>query len=225
MKCKAFTLLVALSSSLPLVLGAQYLVGVGKDETTGKKGLGFDPSEIHPAVGDTIVWEFRSGQHSVVQSTFKNPCVGNGGINTGVQTVPDSLSVDAPGLPTYTITVETTEPQWFFDEAGGLCNQGAVLSVNPSGTQTGAAFIANAKKGSTSSPATSSSSEDSTSTSNTASKTAVAGSQTSSPAGSSSPTPTQTTPAAATTSNAAGHVAQSSGMLLGALSFLVWGMF
>lgn len=32
----------------------------------------------------------------------------------------------------------------FFDQAGGLCNKGAVLSANPSATQTDAAFKANA---------------------------------------------------------------------------------
>jgi plastocyanin len=32
-----------------------------------KKGLGFDPSSINPGVGDTIVFEFRSGKHSVVR--------------------------------------------------------------------------------------------------------------------------------------------------------------
>lgn len=69
----------------PLVFAAEYLVGVGKDETTGyvrsvdpfsqeqfshecfrKKGLGYDPSVIHPTIGDTIVFEFRSGVHSSV---------------------------------------------------------------------------------------------------------------------------------------------------------------
>ncbi|KAF8167693.1 hypothetical protein B0H34DRAFT_682711 [Crassisporium funariophilum] len=132
--------------ALPVAFGAEYLVGVGKDETTGKKGLGFDPSAIHPAVGDVIAFEFRSGSHSAVQSTFDNPCVGNGGFNSGVQTVADSLPVDAPGLPTIRVTVNSTDPLWFFDEAGGLCYQGAVLAVNPSAAQTGAAFKANAAK-------------------------------------------------------------------------------
>ncbi|KAG6865310.1 hypothetical protein C0991_003613 [Blastosporella zonata] len=217
MKCTYFLPFV----SLPLAFGAEYLVGVGKDETTGKKGLGFDPSVIHPAVGDTIVWEFRSGQHSVVpnfpstlESTFENPCVGNGGINTGVQTVSDSVSVDASGLPTYTVTVNSTDPQWFFDEAGGLCSQGAVLAINPSSTQTAAAFVDNAEKGSTSSPSSS-----------TEEPTSVANEATSSLASSSSAT--QTSPAAATVSNAAGRSARSSGhgLLLGVLSFLALGMF
>ncbi|KAJ7160717.1 hypothetical protein C8R46DRAFT_1223068 [Mycena filopes] len=129
---------------VPFVLAADFTVGVGKDENTGKKGLGFDPSSINPAVGDFIVFEFRSGSHSAVQSTFNNPCTPSGGFDSGVQTVDDSLAVDAPGLPTVRLLVNDTKPLWFFDQAGGLCNKGAVLSANPSSTQTDAAFKANA---------------------------------------------------------------------------------
>jgi len=219
MKCTLFSALLPLCFS-PLVLGTEYLVGVGKDETTGKKGIGFDPSEIHPAVGDTIVWEFRSGQHSVIQSTFANPCTSSGGINTGVFTVEDSLSVDAPGLPRFTTTVNSTDPLWFFDEAAGLCAQGGVLAVNPSSTQTAAAFKENAAKATGSTPAGSSTAEtpesSGSSTQNSSKGTAT---QTSS-----SSTTTQTTPAPASTSNAAGKVGQASSLLLGPLSLLVFGM-
>ncbi|RDB19691.1 hypothetical protein Hypma_013350 [Hypsizygus marmoreus] len=186
---------------LPLVFGAEYLVGVGKDETTGKKGLGFDPSVIHPQAGDTIAWEFRSGQHSVVQSTFENPCTGNGGINTGVQTVSDSLSVDAPGLPIIRVTVNNTDPLWFFDEAGGLCSKGAVLAVNPSSTQTAAAFKENAAKAPATSPPST-----------------TQGDSSSSIASETSPAPS-TTP-----SNAAQQIGQHVGLALGAFSFLFLGM-
>ncbi|KAF7297193.1 SH3 domain-containing protein [Mycena indigotica] len=135
--------LIVLSSLVPFVFGAVFTVGVGKDETTGKKGLGFDPSSIHPAAGDTIVFEFRSGSHSVLQSTFTSPCTSNGGFNSGVKTVDDNLEVDAPGLPTVSLLVNDTQPLWFFDDAGGLCNKGAVLSVNPTQTQSDAQFKAN----------------------------------------------------------------------------------
>ncbi|KAF9056581.1 hypothetical protein BJ165DRAFT_1399212 [Panaeolus papilionaceus] len=111
-----------------------------------RKGIGFDASSIHPAAGDIIAFEFRSGVHSVVQSTFENPCVGSGGFNSGVFTVDHSLSVDAPGLPIVTLNVKDTNPLWFFDEAGGECYQGGVFSVNPTLQQTPAAFKANAAK-------------------------------------------------------------------------------
>ncbi|KIM47799.1 hypothetical protein M413DRAFT_6999 [Hebeloma cylindrosporum] len=144
--CFIQVLLLVVSTLFHGVLAAEYLVGVGKDETTGKKGIGFDPSAIHPVAGDVIVFEFRSGQHSAVQSTFDTPCVGNGGFNSGVQTVSGALAVDAPGLPTVRLTVNDTNPLWFFDEAGGDCSKGGVLAVNPTEAQSAAAFRDNASK-------------------------------------------------------------------------------
>lgn len=79
--------------------------------------MGFDPSVINPAVGDTIVFEFRSGSHSVVreyrhghmssrlkyrctaepESSFENPCTPSGGFDTGVQTVRNiTLGISTP---------------------------------------------------------------------------------------------------------------------------------
>ncbi|KXN82384.1 hypothetical protein AN958_02622 [Leucoagaricus sp. SymC.cos] len=141
---KSFTL-VALLLTPSCVFAAEYLVGVGKDETTGKKGIGFDPSVIHPGAGDVVVFEFRSGPHSAVQTTFETPCVPfDGGFSSGVFTVDDSLAVDAPGLPTVRLTINNTDPIWIFDQAGGQCQQGGVLSINPTQTQTPAQFKENA---------------------------------------------------------------------------------
>lgn len=53
----------------------------------------------------------------------------SGGYNSGVQTVPDGTAVDASGLPTTEYIVQDLNPVWFFDQAGGLCSQGAVLYV------------------------------------------------------------------------------------------------
>lgn len=135
---------IILATILPMALAYEWRVGVGKDETTGRKGKGFDPSVIHPMAGDTIAFEFRSGVHSAVQSTFDNPCVGNGGFNSGVHTVSDDLTVDDPTLPIVRLLVNDSTPLWFFDEAGGLCHQGAVLASNPTGAQTPALFKENA---------------------------------------------------------------------------------
>lgn len=74
---------------LSSAFAAEYLVGVGKDETTGcvqslspfervvdveagyrKKGIGFDPSVIHPVAGDVVAFEFRSGAHSAVRMSL-----------------------------------------------------------------------------------------------------------------------------------------------------------
>ena len=139
-----------------------FVVGVGKDERTGRKGMGFDPSSINPGAGDTIVFEFRSGDHSAIQSSFANPCAGiDGGFDSGVQTVGDDVEVDAPGLPQIRLTVNDTQPLWFFDEAGGLCRDGAVLSVNPTQEQSAGAFVENAKNSPETPPPSDSDSQDS----------------------------------------------------------------
>ncbi|KAG5634087.1 hypothetical protein H0H81_003463 [Sphagnurus paluster] len=218
MKC---TLAVLLPISLlpGLAFGAEYLVGVGKYERTGKKGLGFDPSVIFPQPGDTIVWEFRSGQHSVVESSFAQPCVGSGGIDTGVFTVSDALDVDAPGLPRYTVTVNNTDPRWFFDQAGGLCNQGAVLAVNPSAQQTAAQFVENsgASEPAASSPSTPTTPSTAGSSPSSPSSGAAA---TSGSAAQNSPAPTETP----TKSNGAERVGQAGGLVLGAVAALALAM-
>ncbi|KAG8969226.1 hypothetical protein FRC03_003751 [Tulasnella sp. 419] len=134
---------------LPLTASAfEYRVGVGKDETTGKLGIGFDPSSIRPAAGDTLVFEYRAGVHSAVQTTFENPCTPMpGGYDSGIITVPEGTLVDAPGLPTTTFQIQSTDPLWFYDGASGECHLGAVFSVNPplSGDQTAGAFLEKAK--------------------------------------------------------------------------------
>ncbi|CAE6465409.1 hypothetical protein ACGC1H_004349 [Rhizoctonia solani] len=139
----------ALLIAAPCVLAFDYTIGVGKDETTGQLGMGFDPSSVRPQAGDRIVFEFRAGSHSAVESTFTDPCVPKaGGYNSGVITVPEGTLVDAKGLPTTEYIVKDTNPVWFFDQAGGLCTKGAVFSINPEltlGGQTAGQFRANAE--------------------------------------------------------------------------------
>ncbi|KAK1215294.1 hypothetical protein PQX77_022085 [Marasmius sp. AFHP31] len=139
--------LVVLLLLASLVSATVFTVGVGKDETTGRKGVGFDPSVIMPGKDDEMSFQFRSGSHSVVESTFDQPCTPKpGGFDSGVKTVPENLDVDAPGLPTVTLVAKDSQPSWFFDQAGGTCNQGGVLAVNPTGSQTPGAFKDNAMK-------------------------------------------------------------------------------
>ncbi|CAE6413959.1 unnamed protein product [Rhizoctonia solani] len=128
----------ALLLAAPSVFAFDYVVGVGKDETTGQLGMGFDPSSVRPQPGDRIVFEYRAGSHSAVESTFTDPCIPKaGGYNSGVITVADGTPVDVKGLPTTEYIVKDTNPAWFFDQAGGLCTKGAVFSINPELTHDG----------------------------------------------------------------------------------------
>ncbi|KAF9006979.1 hypothetical protein BDQ17DRAFT_1351189 [Cyathus striatus] len=173
--------IVVASLFFPLAFGAEYLVGVGKDETTGKKGMGFDPSSIHPAAGDVIAFEFRSGSHSVVQSSYEKPCTAlENGFYSGVVTVADNLEVDVPDLPQVRLTINDTNPLWLFDQAGGLCQKGAVLSINPTLDQSAGGFKENAAKDAGVSLTTSSTPTSGATSSSTVTSSSVAGSATSS---------------------------------------------
>ncbi|KAK0491564.1 hypothetical protein IW261DRAFT_96427 [Armillaria novae-zelandiae] len=138
------SVILALFVAIPLASATNITVSVGKDETTGKKGFGFAPSYIYPNIGDLILFEFESGSHSVVESSFATPCTPNGGFDSQVQKVPDSTDLGAPGLPTIDYYVNSTDTLWFSDQAGDNCKQGAVFVVNPTLAQTAAQFKANA---------------------------------------------------------------------------------
>ncbi|KAF8637129.1 hypothetical protein AX17_003033 [Amanita inopinata Kibby_2008] len=163
---------------LPLVFSVEFLVAVGKDESTGKKGVGFDPSVIHPAYGDIITFQFTSGTHSVVESSFDHPCTPNGQFDSGAKTVPDNLSVDSPDLPVVKFFVSNITPLWFFDQAGGLCKQGAVLAVNPTMDQNATAFKQNAANDATATSASPSGTDNTASSTGLAPSSSATGSKT-----------------------------------------------
>jgi len=138
-----FLFLVSLFYVAPTVFAFEYLVGVGKDENTGKNGIGFDPSSIRPAPGDTITFEFHAGTHSVIQTSFQNPCTPlSGGFNSGDITVPDGTPVDQTG-PRQSFQVVDSSPLWFYDGAPNQCGLGGVFSANPAltGDQTAAKYL------------------------------------------------------------------------------------
>ncbi|KAK0443887.1 uncharacterized protein EV420DRAFT_1277632 [Desarmillaria tabescens] len=136
--------ILSLFVTVPLVSAVNITVSVGKDDSTGQKGLGFNPPYIYPNIGDLIVFVFQSGTHSVVESNFTKPCVPNGRFDTGVQTVPDSAAVDSPDLPRFEYYINSTDSLWFSDQAGNNCNQGAIFCINPTAAQTADQFQSNA---------------------------------------------------------------------------------
>jgi len=178
-------LLITLSI-LGVASAATYTVIVGITETDGYQGLGFDPSAILPQAGDAIEFTFQlpdyiknpaSVQHTVTQSTFENPCTPkDGGFDTGIQ-------ISGGTGPSFTLTVNDTQPLWFYSYANQDCNAGMVLAVNPlTSGQTLAAFQEAAKTAVINTPALSSL-PSSVSTASSGTNTATESSSTTSNAG------------------------------------------
>lgn len=100
----------------------------------GNNTLVFAPDNLKAAVGDMIQFQFRAGNHSIVQSAFDSPCVpisstsNNTGIFSGYQPVAASQAMGM--IPTYTIQVAAANPMWFYCSQAKHCQNGMVMVVN-----------------------------------------------------------------------------------------------
>lgn len=104
-----------------------YVVDVGKNNLT------FTPSQITAKIGDYVQFNFYAKNHTVVQSTFENPCFpAEDALFTGFQ--PTNITKDTTGLvsiKTATFEVGTTDPLWFYCAQGSHCQAKMTFAVNP----------------------------------------------------------------------------------------------
>lgn len=115
--------ILALLPIIPLALAATHTITLGDD---GK--LAFAPDTVTAAVGDTLIFEFYPGGHSVAQSTFDAPCQASpGGIFSGFFNPPGPDEADT----VFEVTVSSTDPMWLFCAQVGHCNAGMAMVVNP----------------------------------------------------------------------------------------------
>ncbi|PBK62285.1 hypothetical protein ARMSODRAFT_1024530 [Armillaria solidipes] len=125
----------------PVVMGIDFAVQVGPNNA-----FSFSPTEIFPAIGDTVTFTFLTRNHSATTTTFTDPCPPPaGGVGPGAF---DSGFIDAVSQPgsTFTTTILDTEPHFVScsQAAGAHCRLGMTMSINPTAEQTQEQFNANA---------------------------------------------------------------------------------
>jgi len=117
------SLLTLLSLALPLALAKDIPITVGADAK-----LAFNPSVVTASVGDTLTFSYFPKNHSVVQSSFTDPCHPlAGGFFSGFQ----PLSA-GPGPVEFVVTVKDTKPIWVYcaQTKGSHCQMGMSMVVN-----------------------------------------------------------------------------------------------
>ncbi|RPD81853.1 hypothetical protein L226DRAFT_450467 [Lentinus tigrinus ALCF2SS1-7] len=120
----AFGLVLASS-----VAGKVWNIDVG--DTNGDTK--FNPEAIFADVGDQVVFTFHQKNHTATRSSFAAPCSPvDGGFDSGFMPV---AANQTDSFPTYTITVEDTNPIWVFcrqgeNTAASHCGKGMVFAVN-----------------------------------------------------------------------------------------------
>ncbi|KAG0646451.1 putative GPI-anchored cupredoxin [Hyphodiscus hymeniophilus] len=105
--------------------------------------LNFNPNTTTADVGDVLEFHFYSfaAPHSVVKGDFDSPCMPAS--NTFFSGYIDGTP---SGNDTYSITVKSTDPIWFYCSAHKHCQNGMVGVVNPPSNMTIAMYAVAAKQ-------------------------------------------------------------------------------
>ncbi|KAJ8067025.1 hypothetical protein OCU04_004405 [Sclerotinia nivalis] len=95
--------------------------------------LAFNPPRLDVALGDKVLFEFLALNHTLTQSSLRNPCTWNatGGIDTGFKQFNPS---NTSGKFVVEYTVKSSNPLWFFCSQRrpiSHCNEGMVFALNP----------------------------------------------------------------------------------------------
>ncbi|KAE9364061.1 Cupredoxin [Stipitochalara longipes BDJ] len=90
--------------------------------TAGSGGLAFSPDSVTADVGDTLEFHFVGTIHSAVQGDFGSPCAQS---STGFDSGPVTSS------DVFRVTVQNTDPIWFFCGTPSHCQGGMAGVVNP----------------------------------------------------------------------------------------------
>jgi plastocyanin len=87
----------------------------------GASGLSYSPDSTTAAAGDVLNFQISSG-HTVSQAAFSKPCA----------PINDSAIFSGTGAQTFAVTVNDTNPLWFYCSTPTHCSSGMVFAVNPS---------------------------------------------------------------------------------------------
>ncbi|KAG8998255.1 hypothetical protein FRB94_006953 [Tulasnella sp. JGI-2019a] len=119
------TIIASALASLPFAAAAVWPVTVG-----GSAGSVYTPNTVTAAIDDVVTFTFNVANHTLTQSSFDAPCSPLlGGVNTGFNFAVDAAATS--GFPTFSITVQSLDPSWFYCAQEGHCPMGMVFAINP----------------------------------------------------------------------------------------------
>ena len=103
------------------VLAAAAIITIDVSSPSG--AIAFSPNSVTAKQGDTVVFSWKAGGHTVVQGQGSNAACQplTGGFFSGFQEPPTTFAVE----------VNNTDSIWFYCSTGGHCQVGMVGVINP----------------------------------------------------------------------------------------------
>jgi len=125
-----------LSSLFVAAVAKQVVISVGEGvvNSTNTSSVNpdniFDPQEVNATVGDEVIFAFKGGSFSVIQSTFDEPCIhahdtnsSINGFDTGARATNNGTS-----LTNFSTTIQDNNTVWFYELT--YCGLGGVGAIN-----------------------------------------------------------------------------------------------
>ncbi|KAL2887714.1 putative GPI-anchored cupredoxin [Ceratocystis lukuohia] len=85
------------------------------------------PNNIQAKVGDKVQFHFLPGVHSVVQSSYTDPCKSNGGFGSTNRVTYDGQTENEYF---FEIDILSKKRIWYYNSVGDACMKGAVGAIN-----------------------------------------------------------------------------------------------
>jgi plastocyanin len=115
---KMFSKLFNLSAFAALAAAAT----VSVDVSSSSGALTFSPNSVTANMGDTVLFTWQAGGHTVAQGQQSSACQPqSSGFYSGTQAPPT----------TFSINVSSTDPIWYYCSTPGHCQAGMVGVINP----------------------------------------------------------------------------------------------
>jgi plastocyanin len=114
----------AASSTTASASSSVHTVDVGNNGN-----LAYSPNTITAAVGETVEFHFFAPSHSVAESEFNTPCLpptNGAGFFSGVISTSSGQNTNV-----FTVTINDTNPIWFYCVIPTHCQSGMVGVINP----------------------------------------------------------------------------------------------
>ncbi|KAK4505151.1 hypothetical protein PRZ48_003114 [Zasmidium cellare] len=111
-----------IATALSLLLGVTAAQRVHVIDVGGAD-LVYSPNAIFAGIGDLVSFNFLQKNHTVVESSFANPCV----------PLDDGIFADfhVGGSGSFTIELKDTKPHWLYCAQAKHCQAGMVAVINP----------------------------------------------------------------------------------------------